>query len=64
MCKARGVPPEVAARLAGHANIQLTAMLYGQLDEDALQQIYDAKIGAWGGAFSWPCRLRMASSWI
>lgn len=27
LCKTRGVPLEVAARLAGHANIQLTAML-------------------------------------
>lgn len=45
LMKTRGVPIEVAARLAGHRDIRTTANLYGRLDVDDLQGVYDAKIG-------------------
>lgn len=44
LCKESGVPLEVAARLCGHQNIQVTAMIYGRLGVGSLQAEYDRRI--------------------
>ncbi len=45
LLKTRGVSVEVAARLGGHSNVQLTVHIYGQLDDDDLQSAYDRGMG-------------------
>jgi integrase len=44
LCKTNQVPLEVAARFLGHADINTTASIYGRLDEDDLQAVYDRQI--------------------
>lgn len=44
LCKTNQVPLEVAARLLGHADVNTTASIYGRLDEDDLQAVYDRHI--------------------
>lgn len=44
LMKVRGVPVEVTARLAGHANIHTTVRIYGRMDDDDLQTVYDRHI--------------------
>lgn len=44
LCKTRGVPIEVTARLAGHRSIQTTAKWYGRMDIEDLQAAYDRHI--------------------
>lgn len=46
LLKTRGVSVDIAARLGGHSNIQLTVQVYGRLDDDDLQ---DADERAMGG---------------
>jgi integrase len=48
LCKTRGMPLEVTARLMGHEDVSTTAALYGRLDADDLQQVYDRVIGEEG----------------
>lgn len=45
LCKVRGVPLDVAAKLLGHASIVTTSKLYGRLDVSDLQTVYDRLIG-------------------
>lgn len=40
LCKVRGVPVEMTAKLAGH-DIGMTVKIYGQLSDDDLQTAYD-----------------------
>lgn len=44
LLKTREVPLEVAAKLMGHSSIQTTAKIYGALDTDDLQKVYDRHI--------------------
>ncbi|MGQ0550787.1 MAG: tyrosine-type recombinase/integrase [Armatimonadota bacterium] len=45
MCKLKGVPLDVAAKLLGHNSIITTSKLYGRLDVSDLQTVYDRLIG-------------------
>lgn len=47
--KVAGLPIEVTARLAGHADIRTTARVYGRMDEDDLQRAYDSHLTAAAG---------------
>lgn len=46
LCKIKGVPLEVAAKLGGHKSIRTTAEVYGALDADDLQAAYDRAVSS------------------
>ncbi len=44
MCKLKGMPLDVAAKLLGHNSILTTSRIYGQIDIGEVQSVYDEKL--------------------